>query len=144
VVLTRHTHSNYTSIAWLLVLAVQYHRTDSYVDKGYTCDIPQRSPKCFASHVLGSTVKEVKYGWIINVSFQQEAKTDPLIMGLQDGVRISNPARDVGVFQSSCCPTIAGVFCRVHRGSKKGQTKRIRDTYEARLISIASHSHGTP
>jgi hypothetical protein len=66
------------------------------------------------------------------------------LWGLQDGVRISNPARDVGVFQSSCCPTIPRVFCRVHRGSKKGQTKRIRDTYEARLISIASHSHGTP
>jgi len=66
------------------------------------------------------------------------------LCGPQDGVRISNPARDVGVFQS-CCPAIARVFCQVHRGSKKRQRKRIRDTYKVSLIlTVASHSRGTP
>lgn len=40
-VLTRHTHSNYTNVVWLLVLAAQNLTTDSSVDKGYICDIPQ-------------------------------------------------------------------------------------------------------
>jgi len=32
-VLTRHTHSNYTSVVWLLVLAAQNHTTDTMLTK---------------------------------------------------------------------------------------------------------------
>jgi len=78
--------------------------------------------------------------------FHSNRKPKPILTlcGPQDDVRSSNPARDV-CFQSSCCPAIARVFCRVHRRSKKRQRKRIRDTYKARLILIAApHSRGTP
>ena len=43
-ILTRRTHSNYTSVTWLLVLAAQDHPTDRHVDKGFISNIPQRSP----------------------------------------------------------------------------------------------------
>jgi hypothetical protein len=41
---TRHAHSNYTSVAWPLVLAAPNHMTDRNVDKESISDVPRELP----------------------------------------------------------------------------------------------------
>jgi hypothetical protein len=77
---------------------------------------------CFSGFPIDS---EGDIKWMNNVSSNRKPKLILKLCGSQDGVRSSNPTRDVGVFQSSCCPAVARVFLRVHRGSKKRQRKRI-------------------